>query len=240
MAGWPAHPGRSVHRVARDVAGSRRHQHREPRHRLRHAEFRAHERTRSKAKHDWIELSDLADALAAVTSPTSLFAPVATGDTSVILYGCDVGRRVKFVLMLGALFGGPAKIIAPRRVATFMLDATGAAQYRLSHSWSISSKLLPPMPSPATSPVAEFRTQFVQQAALDLRIESRPGPSARRRRPSSGTAVARTKATDSSGDPSFFVEGNDALTDAQVATLAPEANADPDSSGCPFYPAGSG
>jgi hypothetical protein len=184
-----------------------------------------------------IQLSDLADALNPAKSPLK---PLAldgiTGKASVILYGCDVGRNVKFVLMLGAMFSGPAKIVAPRRVATFFVDTTGAAQYRLSRSWSIPSKLLPAMPSPATSPLwPNFRTQFVQQAALIF------GSKADRVRPLGSDDLRAdlqnfvTKATDGSGDPSFFVEGYFGLTPEQVAPLA-AANADPAPTGVPSNP----
>lgn len=59
-----------------------------------------------------------------------------TAKTRIVLYGCDVGRDDKFLTALGDLFGTPASVAAPIRVAVFRLK-DGKVQHRLAWTWSV-------------------------------------------------------------------------------------------------------
>ena len=59
-----------------------------------------------------------------------------TANTRIVLYGCDVGRDTQFLTSLGELFGTPACVAAPIRVAVFRLK-NGAIQHRLARTWSV-------------------------------------------------------------------------------------------------------
>jgi hypothetical protein len=59
-----------------------------------------------------------------------------TAKTRIVLYGCDVGRDDKFLASLGELFGTPASVAAPIRVAVFRLK-NGKVQHRLARTWSV-------------------------------------------------------------------------------------------------------
>jgi len=59
-----------------------------------------------------------------------------TAKTRIVLYGCDVGRDLPFLTALGELFGTPADVSAPIRVAVFRLKG-GTVQHRLARTWSV-------------------------------------------------------------------------------------------------------
>jgi hypothetical protein len=59
-----------------------------------------------------------------------------TPKTRIVLYGCDVGRDATFLTALGELFGTPASVAAPIRVAVFRLK-NGKVQHRLAQTWSV-------------------------------------------------------------------------------------------------------
>lgn len=59
-----------------------------------------------------------------------------TSKTRIVLYGCDVGRDLAFLTALGELFGTPAHVSAPIRVAVFRLK-DGKVQHRLARTWSV-------------------------------------------------------------------------------------------------------
>jgi len=59
-----------------------------------------------------------------------------TAKTRIVLYGCDVGRDTRFLISLGELFGTPASVAAPIRVAVFRLK-DGKIQHRLARTWSV-------------------------------------------------------------------------------------------------------
>ena len=69
--------------------------------------------------------------------PAVLGAPAVTKATTVVLYGCDVGRDASFMVMLGQLFGPEVTIHAPLRVALFRHTGT-TFEHRLVRTWAVN------------------------------------------------------------------------------------------------------
>jgi hypothetical protein len=187
---------------------------------------------------DTIGIDDLSQALQPTGSFLPALDPSITESAIVTIYGCDVGRDSLFIRLLGLLFGRPASITAPRRVATFFTDTAGDAAYGLSQSWSVPSIWLPAMPTSPTSPQwPAFRAQFVDKASSAF-------AGLANRAQELGSDILKTKiqtlaatATATSGDPEFFTEGIFGLTKADVDTLVPFVNANPAPTGAPLDPA---
>ena len=81
---------------------------------------------------------DLRDALA----KKSLAPPgpaVISSKTRVVIYGCDIGRTLRFLTMLSGLFGNPGEVLAPRRMAIFIPDGT-KVKYRVAQTWTLTRK----------------------------------------------------------------------------------------------------
>jgi hypothetical protein len=142
-----------------------------------------------------------ADDLQNALAKKSLAAPgpaVISTKTRVVIYGCDIGRTSRFLTMLSGLFGNPGEVLAPRRMAVFIPDAT-KVKYRLAQTWTLTRKA--PLLAGTTGAPAEgwssFRTKFVTDASMKF-----------------GHAVANT------GDPL----ANDHL-DAMLTAAANEATA---------------
>jgi hypothetical protein len=107
---------------------------------------------------------DMQDALANKT-----LAPpgpgIITDKTRIVLYGCDVGRSVKYLKLLSGLFGNPGELLAPRRLSVFKQDGT-TVKYRQAQSWTLvrKARLIPAGGSAPTGGWPAFRTQFVKDA----------------------------------------------------------------------------
>lgn len=71
--------------------------------------------------------------------PNRLGPPAVTKDTTVCLYGCDVGRDAAFLQNLGLLFGDDVTIKAPLRVAIFRHAGT-TFEHRLGRTWAVNAK----------------------------------------------------------------------------------------------------
>lgn len=67
--------------------------------------------------------------------PAVLGAPAVTSATSVVLYGCEVGRDAVFLALLGQLFGPELTIHAPMRAGAFTSSGS-TPEHRLLRSWS--------------------------------------------------------------------------------------------------------
>ena len=59
-----------------------------------------------------------------------------TAQTHVRLYGCDAGRDCAFLRNFGLMFGEPADVAAPLRLAVFR-SSGGTVSYRLARSWAV-------------------------------------------------------------------------------------------------------
>jgi hypothetical protein len=125
--------------------------------------------------------------------------------TRVVIYGCDVGRSARFLTMLSGLFGDPGEILAPKRIAVFMLtgDAAKPVKYRLAQTWSVAQKS--PLVAAGTAVPAggwdAFRKTFVTNASFKF-----------------GRAVASTG--DPLGDSVLTAMLTDAAKTATTATAA--------------------
>ena len=62
-----------------------------------------------------------------------------TDKTRIVIYGCDVGRSLRFLTMLSGLFGNPGEVLAPRRLSIFRLDGS-TVKYRQAQTWSLVRK----------------------------------------------------------------------------------------------------
>ena len=62
--------------------------------------------------------------------------PAVTASTHVRLYGCDVGKDAALLRDLGLMFGEPADIAAPLRVAVFR-QTGGVFVHRLARTWAL-------------------------------------------------------------------------------------------------------
>ncbi len=121
------------------------------------------------ADHGFTGAARLTNAVAAATTktpdPAPLGPPAVTTTTHIRLYGCDVGKDEVFVHNLGLLFGLPADIAAPVRIAVFG-HGGGVFTHRLARSWTVhwATNIASPAPTPATLPA--FRKAFVTAAEL--------------------------------------------------------------------------
>lgn len=117
----------------------------------------------------WVDADDLQNALKAKV-PASPAPTIITDKTRVVIYGCDIGRSSRFLTMLSGLFGNPGEILAPKRIAVFMLtgDPTKPVKYRLAQTWSVAQKS--PLVAAGTSAPAggwdAFRKTFVTNASF--------------------------------------------------------------------------
>jgi hypothetical protein len=133
----------------------------------------------------------LTNALATASSNAPILkqvgTPAVTAKTHVRLYGCDVGKDAAFLRDFGLIFGQPADVAAPLRVAVFRHDATGTFSHRLARTWAV------PWPSDvektATAKWTEVRATFVNQA------DNKFGPVAAQRSPNDVFATDTLKAT---------------------------------------------
>ncbi len=109
-------------------------------------------------------IDDLNDAVAAkVLAPPS--PTVVTAKTRVVIYGCDVGRVMGFLVRLSTLLGSPGELLAPTRQGMFHFDGTNVV-YRQAQTWSVVRKELL-LPAGGTAPVVgwtKFRETFVAEA----------------------------------------------------------------------------
>ena len=62
-----------------------------------------------ESMNEWDMEAALANKTLALPSPT-----VVTDKTSIVVYGCDVGRSEGFMIKLSTLFGNPAELLAPK------------------------------------------------------------------------------------------------------------------------------
>ncbi len=109
-------------------------------------------------------LTMTADDLQNALSTKSLKPPgpaIITAKTRVVIYGCDVGRTNRFLLMLSGLFGDPGELLAPRRVSLFQLSGT-TVKYRQAQTWSLVRKA--PLLAAPTGGWPAYRAAFVQDA----------------------------------------------------------------------------
>lgn len=132
----------------------------------------------------------LTNALATASSSAPILKklgpPAVTDKTHVRLYGCDVGKDRPFLRDVGLMFGMPADVTAPLRVAVFRHDGATFA-HRLARTWAV------PWPSDVerTPPQgwAPVRQAFVAKA------ESKFGSAAAERSPGDLFAADAVKAT---------------------------------------------
>jgi hypothetical protein len=112
--------------------------------------------------------------------------PAVTAKTRVRLFGCDVGKDSAFLRNVGLMFGEPADVAAPLRVAVFR-HAGASFIHRLARTWAV------PWPSDiAATPSANWsavRTSFIAKA------ESKFGQVADERNPNDIFARDAVKAT---------------------------------------------
>jgi len=87
-----------------------------------------------------ITSSMLINAVAASTQPTPIIKvlgpPAVTERTHLKLFGCDVGKDEAFIRNFALLFGNPADITAPMRVAVFRHSGT-TFTHDLARTWSV-------------------------------------------------------------------------------------------------------
>jgi hypothetical protein len=85
----------------------------------------------------------------------------------VVIYGCDVGRSLKFLTLLSTLLGDPGELFAPRRMSVFQL-AAGKIVYRQAQTWTVVRKQLLTLTAglEPTEGWPKFREAFVK-AAMD-------------------------------------------------------------------------
>jgi len=178
-------------------------------------------------------VDDLNDAVTnkslAPPSPT-----VITAKTRVVIYGCDVGRSMRFLTLLSTLLGNPGELFAPKRMSVFQLVGTNVV-YRQAQTWSVVRKepLIPAGSSAPKQGWPKFRDTYVDEAVdkfamAAITTDSLAAENLKRKL----TGVA-SNATDKHG-PAFFVEeGIDIFpvgtqTAAQAAaSIAPRSNGDP-------------
>jgi hypothetical protein len=108
---------------------------------------------------------DLQDALAA-KSPVPPGPGIITDKTRIVLYGCDVGRSLRFLRLLCGLFGSPGELLAPRRMSVFKLDGS-TVMYRQAQSWTLvrKARLIPTGGNEPAGGWPAYRTQFVKDAS---------------------------------------------------------------------------
>jgi hypothetical protein len=108
---------------------------------------------------------DLQDALAA-KSPVPPGPGIITDKTRIVLYGCDVGRSLRFLRLLCGLLGSPGELFAPRRMSVFKLDGS-TVKYRQARSWTLvrKARLIAAGGHTPTGGWPAFRTQFVTDAS---------------------------------------------------------------------------
>ena len=163
---------------------------------------------------------------------------VVSSKTRVVIYGCDIGRKLQFLTMLSGLFGDPGEVLAPRRMAVFIPDGT-KVKYRLAQTWSLARKA--PLLAGTTGKPAggwdDFRKKFVADASLKFGRAVTPNisePLAFDHLDAILNAAAKD-ATDTLGSRStFFLEEDIDIipapgqTPAQAAqSVAPATNGDP-------------
>jgi len=176
---------------------------------------------------------DLQDVLAA-KSLTPPGPAVVTAKTRIVIYGCDVGRSMRFMTMLSGLFGDPGELLAPRRLSLFQLVGTKVV-YRQAQTWSLVRKA-PLISADGTEPAGgwpAYRTQFVKDAAAkfaDVAMSTETGGDVHLK---ALLTTAAANATTKFGPAFFLEEGVDIIptgtqTAAQaVASVKPMSNGDP-------------
>lgn len=122
----------------------------------------------------------LSDAVKAAETTTPILgklgAPAVTDQTHVRLFGCDVGKDEAFLRNLGLMFGRPADIAAPVRVAVFRRSSAGKVTYRLARTWGVPwrTDIRKTADWPATraafiaKAVSKFATEAAQRSPGDL------------------------------------------------------------------------
>lgn len=132
----------------------------------------------------------LTNALATAASNAPILkklgAPAVTGTTRVRLFGCDVGKDGAFLRNVGLMFGEPADVAAPLRVAVFR-HANASFTHRLARTWAV------PWPSDiAATPSANWAAV---RAAFITKAESKFGQVADERNPNDIFARDAVKST---------------------------------------------
>jgi hypothetical protein len=113
-------------------------------------------------------------ATAKGTAPVlrTLGPPAITDQTHIRLFGCDVGKDEAFLKNFGLMFGQPADIAAPLRVAAFR-ESGGTVVYRLARTWAV------PWPSDiSTTKDADWpatRTEFITRADTKFGLAAAQG-----------------------------------------------------------------
>lgn len=126
--------------------------------------------------------------------PAILGAPAVTKKTTVVLYGCDVGRDAAFMVMLGQLFGPELTIYAPLRVAVFRHTGT-TYEHRLARTWGVNY----PSDIRKASDWTAARTDFVTKAVAKFSGHGDPGVE-------TAIRAAAQNATATSSGSFFFAE----------------------------------
>jgi hypothetical protein len=137
-----------------------------------------------------------------------------TPKTRIVLYGCDVGRDATFLTALGELFGTPASVAAPIRVAVFRLK-NGKVQHRLAQTWSVLWGKTAIAPTSAAG-WAAARDAFIAKADIKFIKNLETGSIIRSR--------AANATLDNTKDEFFFTETYSVHKDA-IATHLPVKSA---------------
>lgn len=106
----------------------------------------------------------LTNALATASSNAPILkklgTPAVTGKTHLRLYGCDIGKDAAFLRNFGLIFGEPADVAAPLRVAVFR-QAGATFSHRLARTWAVTW----PTNIEKTSDWPTARATFIAKAA---------------------------------------------------------------------------
>ncbi|HEY4267130.1 MAG TPA: hypothetical protein VGM94_02950 [Galbitalea sp.] len=191
----------------------------------------------------WVDADDLQNALNAKV-PAAPGSAIISSKTRVVIYGCDVGRSSRFLTMLSGLFGDPGEILAPKRIAVFMLsgDPAKPVKYRLAQTWSVAQKS-PLVVAGTAAPAGgwdAFRKTFVTNASFKFgrAVAGTGDPLGDSVLTSMLTDAAKT-ATTATAATFFLQEEIDIFADkgqtaAQAAaTISPISNGDPITSFAP-------
>jgi len=176
---------------------------------------------------------DLQEALAA-KSLTPPGPGVITDKTRIVIYGCDVGRSLRFLTMLSGLFGNPGEVLAPRRLSIFRLDGS-TVKYRQAQTWSLVRKA-PLIPAGASVPAGgwpAYQAAFVKDATDKFARTAIAAEITGEDRLKAILTTAASNATTTFGPTFFIQEGIDILFPAPpsaadlASSVKPRPNGDP-------------